>query len=55
MCYWEAHFPTGKPLKGESEELSAKLSIPDYGEQEPLGVGGVFPAQGSSVTFRDAQ
>lgn len=36
MCYCEAHFPTGKQLKGESENLSAKLSISDCGEQEPL-------------------
>ena len=44
MCYREAHFPTGKQLKGESEALSVTLSTPDRGEQEPgtaRPVGGV--------------
>lgn len=46
MCYREAHFPTGKQLKGESEALSVTLSTPDFGEQEPwysqpCGGGGV--------------
>lgn len=41
MCYCEAHFPTGKQLREESEALSAKLSIPGRGEQEPRG--GVSP------------
>lgn len=52
MCYREAHFPTGKQLKGESEALSVKLSAPDCQDQEPWDIqarGGVLPGPGTLI------